>query len=139
MKKTIPIIVVVLFTFALASVSFAAEKKAEMAKPTEKPKVHYVDGKVKALDTEAQTITIAKNVKGKEQETIITTDKETSFTLGKEKKMLADVKIGNYVAVKYTEVEGKNLANKVAIRPIKKIAKVESKKKIVESGKETGK
>lgn len=35
MNKTIAVIVAVLFTFALASVSFATEKKAEMAKPDE--------------------------------------------------------------------------------------------------------
>lgn len=140
MKKTILIIVAVLFIFALTSVSFAAEKKAEMAKPAEKPKVSYVAGKVKAIDTVAQTITIAKKAKGKEQETVVTVDEKTSITMGKAKKMLADVKVGNNVTVKYSEVEGKNVAKSVAIKPVKKIAKAESKKKrIGKSEKETGK
>jgi hypothetical protein len=122
-KKTIVIIVAVLFTFALASVSFAVEKKAEM------PKVNHVAGKVKAVDTAAQTLTIAEKLKGKEKETVVTVDEETSITMGKAKKMLADVKVGNNVVVKYTEVEGKNVAKSVAIKPVKKIAKTESKKK----------
>jgi hypothetical protein len=131
-KKTIVIIVAVLFTFALASVSFAVEKKAEMAKPTEMPKVNHVIGKVKTVDIAAQTLTIAEKVKGKEKETVFTVDKETSITMGKEKKTFADLKVGNDVLVKYTEVEGKNVAKIIAIRPVKKIAKAESKNKTSE-------
>jgi hypothetical protein len=131
-KKTIAIIVAVLFTFALASVSFAAEKKAEMAKPAEKPKVNYIAGKVKAVDTLGQTLTITEKVKGKEKETVVTVDKETIITMAHAKKMLADVKVGNSVTVKYAEVEGKNIAKSVVIKPVKKMAKAESKKKTSE-------
>ena len=129
MKKTMVIIVAVLFTFALASVSFAVEKKAEMAKPTEMPKVNHVAGKVKAVDTAAQTLTIAVKAKEGEKETVVTVDKETSINMGKAKKTLTDLKVGNNVVVKYTEIEGKNIAKSVAIRPIKKIAKAQSKNK----------
>jgi hypothetical protein len=128
-KKAIVIIVAVLFTFALASVSLAVEKKTEMAKPSEMPKVNHVIGKVKTVDTAAQTLTVAEKIKGKEKETVISVDNETSITMGKEKKTLADLKAGNDVLVKYTEVEGKNVAKSVAIRPVKKIAKAQSKKK----------
>jgi hypothetical protein len=131
-KKTMVIIVAVLFTFALASVSFAVEKKAEMAKPTEIPKVNHVAGKVKAVDTAAQTLTIAVKTKEGEKETVVTVDKETSINMGKAKKTLADLKVGNNVVVKYTEVEGKNVAKIIAIRPVKKIAKAESKNKTSE-------
>jgi hypothetical protein len=129
LKKTMVIIVAVLFTFALASVSFAVEKKAEMAKPTEIPKVNHVAGKVKAVDTAAQTLTIAVKAKEGEKETVVTVDKETSINMGKAKKTLTDLKVGNNVVVKYTEIEGKNIAKSVAIRPIKKIAKAQSKNK----------
>jgi uncharacterized protein YxeA len=129
LKKTMVIIVAVLFTFALASVSFAVEKKAEMAKPTEMPKVNHVAGKVKAVDTAAQTLTIAVKAKEGEKETVVTVDKETSINMGKAKKTLTDLKVGNNVVVKYTEIEGKNIAKSVAIRPIKKIAKAQSKNK----------
>jgi hypothetical protein len=110
MKKTIAIIVAVLFTFALASVSLAVEKKAEMTKP------NYIIGKIKAVDTGAQTLTIAKQEKGKEEDTVVVIDKETSITIDKEKKMLADVKVGEIVAVMYTQLEGKNIAKNILIK-----------------------
>jgi cell division septation protein DedD len=124
-KKTIAIIVAATFVFAIASVSFAAGEKAEMAKPTEMPKVNHVIGKVKAVDTVAQTLTIAGKIKGKEKEAVVTVDKETRITMGKAKKTFADLKVGNNVVVKYTEVEGKNVAKIVAIMPIKKITEAE--------------
>jgi Cu/Ag efflux protein CusF len=115
-KKAIVIIVAVLFTFALASVSFSLEKKAEMAKPSEKPQIHYIFGKVKAVDTSAQTLTIAKQEKDKEEDTVVTINKETIITIDKEKKMLSDVKVGEMVAVMYTKLEGKNIAKNIVIR-----------------------
>jgi hypothetical protein len=123
-KKAIAIIVTVLFALTLTSISFAAEKKAE-----EKPKIKESIGKVKAVDTVAQTITVVNKVKGKElvvgkevdiNELRITVDEKTIITMGKKKKELADVKVGNKVTVKYTEVEGKNVAESVAIMPVKK-------------------
>ncbi|MEW6162713.1 MAG: hypothetical protein AB1606_05320 [Nitrospirota bacterium] len=132
MKKAIAIIVAVLFVFAITSISFAveekkaapapAEKKAEPAKPAEKPKVKQVTGEVKAVDTKAMTITVTKKVKDKVEETVVTVDDKTKITLDKEKKVLADVKVGDKVTVKYTEVEGKNVAKSVAIKPAPKKA-----------------
>ena len=37
--------------------------------------------------------------------------------MGKEKKALADVKVGDKVNVKYTTVDGKNVAKSIAIKP----------------------
>jgi len=137
-KKTIAIIVVVLFALAMTSFSFAAEekkaapapttKKAEPMKPAEAPKAKSVTGVVKAVDTVAQTITVAKKVKGKEEETVSTVDEKTSITMGKKKKALADVKVGSSVTVKYSEVEGKNIAKNISIMPAKK--KVRTVKKM---------
>jgi ribosomal protein S1 len=92
-------------------------------KPAETLKVTYVTGEVKAVDTVAKTITVVKKVvRGKEEETVVTVDEKTTITKGKAKKMLADVKVGNNVTVKYTEVEGKNVAKSVAIKAAKKKA-----------------
>lgn len=139
MRKTIAIIVVVLFAFAMSSLSFAVEekkatpapaaKKAEPAKPAEIAKVKYVSGVVKAADTAAQTITVIKKVKGKEEETVVTVDEKTSITMGKKKKELADVKVGSNVTVKYAEVEGKNVAKSISIKPVKKKATTAKKTK----------
>ena len=133
MKKMIAIIVAVLFAFTVTSLSFAVEekkatpapavKKAEPMKPAETLKVTYVTGEVKAVDTVAKTIIVVKKVlRGKEEETVVTVDEKTTITKGKAKKMLADVKVGNNVTVKYTEVEGKNVAKSVAIKAAKKKA-----------------
>lgn len=134
MKKMIAIIVAVLFALTVTSLSFAVEekkatpapavKKAEPMKPAETLKVTYVTGKVKAVDTVAKTITVVEKVgvRGKEEETVVTIDEKTTITKGKAKKMLADVKVGNNVTVKYTEVEGKNVAQSVAIKAAKKKA-----------------
>jgi len=137
-KKMIAIIAAVLFVFAITSLSFAVEekkvaptpavKKAEPVKPAETSKAKYVTGVVKSVDTIAQTITVAKKVKGKEQEAVVTVDEKTTIAMGKAKKMLADVKVGNNVTVKYTEVEGKNVAKSISIKPVKK--KVTAAKKM---------
>jgi len=123
MRKTIAIIFAVLFVFAVTSISFAAEKA----------KVNTVTGEVKAVDTAASTVTVAKKVKGKEVETVVTVDDKTKIMMGKENKTLADVMAGDKVTVKYTEVEGKNVAKSIAIKaaetaPAEKKAKPTKKK-----------
>jgi Cu/Ag efflux protein CusF len=122
-KKMIVIIMAVLFIFAIASVSFPADKGAEMAKPAEKPKIKEITGEVKAVNTAARTIIITNKVKGREVETVVIVDKETNITMGKEKKTLADVKVGSEVSVNCTEVESKNVAKNIKIKPVNKIGK----------------
>ncbi len=129
MKKAIAIIVAVLFVFAITSVSFAAEgKKAEETKTAEKPKVKQVTGEVKAVDTKAKTVTVTKKMKDKAVDTVVTVDDKTKIMLDKEKKTLADVKMGDKVKVKYTEVDGKNVAKSIAIQPAEKKAEPAEKK-----------
>jgi hypothetical protein len=113
MKKAIAIIVSVLFVFAVTSLSFAAEEKkaAPAPAPVEKKaapapapmekkapaKVKQVTGEVTAMD--AKTIT----VKGKKGDVVIAV----------EEKMVAGIKAGDKVVVKYTEADGKNTAKSV--------------------------
>lgn len=108
MKKIIALIVAVVFVFAIASVSFAAdkaapaaEKKAETAKAEKKvaAKIVQVTGEVAAVDAAAKTIT----VKGKKGDVVITVDDKT----------LADVKAGDKVTARYATADGKNTAKKV--------------------------
>ena len=112
MKKAIAIIVSVLFVFAITSLSFAAEEKkaAPAPAPVEKKaapaaekkapvKVKHVTGEVTAMDAQAKTIT----VKGKKGDVVIAVDD----------KMMAAVKAGDKVVVKYTEADGKNTAKSV--------------------------
>lgn len=124
MKKIIALIVAVLFVFAVASVSLAAEeKKAAPAKkevapaPAEKKekkaaiKVMQVTGEVAAVDAAAKTIT----VKGKKGDVVIAVDDKT----------LAGIKAGDKVEAKYTAAEGKNTAKAVKKAAAKSVKSVE--------------
>jgi hypothetical protein len=124
MKRFIALFVAILFVFGVASISFAypqaekampkaEEKKAEPAKKeAPKAKVKQVTGEVTAVDVATKTI----KVKGKKAEIALTADE----------KMLADVKVGDKVVVKYTEEEGKNIAKSIKKSAPK--AKMEEKK-----------
>lgn len=135
MKKTIAIIVAVLFVLSVGF-AFAADQKAAPsaasapaketapAKAEKKApaKVHQVTGEVAAVDATAKTLT----VKGKKGDVAIAADDKTSVMVGKEKKALADVKVGDKVMVKYAEMDGKNVAKSVTVSPKKE--KKETKK-----------
>jgi Cu/Ag efflux protein CusF len=113
MKKAILIVVALLFVFSITSLSFAVE--GQKAMPAEKPEVEHVGGDVKSVDMKAKTLTVVKMLRGKIEEIVVTVDDKTKIKMGKEKKTLADVKVGDKVIAKYTEVEGKNLAKSIAI------------------------
>jgi len=125
MKKIVALIVSVLFILSVAGLSFAAEEKAPAA-PAEKKAVHksakkQVTGEVVAVDAAAMTLT----VKGKKGDVALSADDKTAVKMGKEKKALADVKVGDKVKVKYTVKEGKNMAKSIALMaaPAKKHVK----------------
>lgn len=124
MKKAVAIIVSVLFVFALTSVSFAtekaasapAEKKAAPVTMEEKKapaKIKQVTGPVTAIDAKAKTITI----KGRKGDVTVSTDDKTKVMIGKDAKTVGDVKTGDKVTAKYSEVDGKNVAKSIAIKP----------------------
>ncbi|MBI4653977.1 MAG: hypothetical protein HY752_03165 [Nitrospirae bacterium] len=128
MNKVIAIIVSLLFVFSVAGLSFAVEQKAAPA-PAEKKeaapakaeekkapaKVQQVTGEVTAVDVKANTLA----VKGKKGDVMFSVDDKTTVTVGKEKKTLADVKVGAKVTVKYVEMDGKNVAKSIAIAEAK--------------------
>ncbi len=148
MKKTLAIIVSLIFVLSFAGLSFAAdkavEKKAEPVKVEKKAepavaekkaapaKVKQVTGDVAAVDAKANTIT----VKGKKGDTVVTCDDKTKIMMGKDKKAIADVKVGDKVTVKFSEADGKMTAKSVAIKaaekkaePAKKAEPVKTEKK----------
>ena len=138
MKKTIAILVAALFVFALASVSFAAdakkaapaprmvEKKEAAASAAEMQKVpakvKQVTGEVKAVDTKAMTLTVTKKMKTKAEDTMVTVNDKTRVMMGKDKKLLADLKVGDKVTVKYSDADGKMVAKSIAIKTEEKKA-----------------
>ncbi|MEW6068928.1 MAG: hypothetical protein AB1610_11650 [Nitrospirota bacterium] len=120
MKKAITIIVAVLFVFAFTSISFAVEENKVPPVPAEKKeaplKVKQITGEVKAVDTRAMTITVAKKIKDRVMDAVVTINNKTKITCNKDNKTFADVKVGNKVTVKYIEKDGKNIAKGVAIK-----------------------
>ena len=126
MKKAIAIIVSLVFVLSVAGLSFAAEKAAAPAaeKATEKKapvKVKWLTGEVSAVDAAANTLTV--KVKGKKAEVALTVNDKTKIMMGKEKKTLADVKVGDKVSTRYSEVEGKNVAKSIALKAEQKMEK----------------
>jgi Cu/Ag efflux protein CusF len=106
MKKTIAVVLSLIFVLAVTSITFAAEKKAANAtKATEK----LVKGDISAVDANAMTIT----VKGKKGDVTVTVDDKTDIKAGKDKKTIADLKAGEKVRIRYHEVDGKNIAKSV--------------------------
>ena len=108
MKRAIAIVLSIMFIFAVTAVSFAAEEKkmapaekkeAAPAKAEKKAKMKQVTGEVTAVDAKANTITVKKGKK----DTTINVDDKTKIMVGKEKKALADVKVGDKVTVHYAE------------------------------------
>lgn len=98
MKKTVAIVLSLLFLFGAASLSLAAMKQ--------------LTGNVTALDQKAMTIT----VHGRRGEVTASIDGKTRIVEGKEKKALADVQVGAKVTLKYTKVEGKDVAKRIVIK-----------------------
>ncbi len=130
MKKIIALAVSVLFVFSVAGLSFAAEKdSATKPVPAEKKapiRINQVSGEVTAVDAAAKTVTI----KSKNGEVTIATDDKTMVRVGREKKTLADIKVGDRAISRYTEVDGKNMARSIGtIAPRKEApAKAEGNK-----------
>lgn len=129
MKRVLVIILAVFFALAITSVSFAveektapapAEKKVEPAKPTE-PKTQ-ITGEVKAVDTEAKTVTVVKKVKDKVVEVVVTVDDKTKITHDKAAKTFADVVVGTKVTAKFKAVGDKKVATSIRIKELPKVA-----------------
>ncbi len=124
MKSVMAIIFSVLFVFVVSSVSFAVEEKeakpkipAEVTKLPGVAKIRQITGNVRAVNTNAMTITVTKKMKRKVVEAVVTIDSKTNIITGKEKRTFADVKVGDKVIVKYKEVNGKNVAQSITIKP----------------------
>jgi hypothetical protein len=122
----------VISLMVVASTAFAAGgKKAEMV-PTALPvaaKVQQITGDVKAVNYSAMSITVAKKCNNKVLDTVVAVDNKTKISKDSKKGTFDDIKTGDKVVVKYTEVKGRNVAQAISIKP----SKPESREK----GKET--
>lgn len=127
MKKAIAIIVSLLFVLSLAGLAFAADEKEATPAPEKKERHHvkhvmHAYGNVTAIDAAANTLT----VKGKKGEVTLTIDDKTRFHKG---KSLVDVKIGDKVAAKYKEVDGKMVASSVKVKTARMKKEMKEEKK----------
>jgi hypothetical protein len=104
MKKTALILISIFFVISFAAFAFAGEKI----------KVKQLTGEVAAVDAAAKSII----VKGKQAEMVFSTDDKITVTANKEKKTLLDVKIGDKITLKYSEINGKNIAKNIEIKNV---------------------
>jgi len=73
------------------------------------------------------TLTVTKKMKTKAEDTMVTVNDKTKIMMGKDKKLLADLKVGDKVTVKYSEADGKMVAKSVAIKTEEKKAEAATK------------
>jgi ribosomal protein S1 len=134
MRKAMTILLSVIFAFVMSSLSLAVEEKKTESIPT-KPlklptasKVQQITGGVSAVNTTTNSITVTKKIRDKVVEAVVTIDDKTEIMKEKENKSFSDIKMGDKVVVKYTKVDGKNIAKSITIKP----AEPESKEKQIE-------
>ncbi len=142
MKKIFSLIVAVAFALSLAGAAFAADAGTTSATAPKTKKVmkhkkavkktarlKYVYGEVTAVDSTAGTLTL----KSRKGEVSLDTTAKTMIHQGRKKITLADIKAGDKVSARYSEVKGKNVAKSVYMRPVAakkaKKAKKAAKKK----------
>ncbi len=115
MKRIIALLTVALFILA-AGISFA-EQATQPAPAPEKAPAKYlsVKGEVTAVDPATNSLTI----KSKKQEVQLTVTDKTKVMIGKEKKSLADVKVGDTAVAKYKKEKDKNVATSINVTPKK--------------------
>jgi Cu/Ag efflux protein CusF len=113
-KNIMVIIVAALFALTLVSTSFAEWQLSELPKAYE---FLQITGEVKAVDRNAMAITVTKKIKDEVMAAVTTVDDKTKITIDEQNKNFNDIKVGDTVIVKYTEVNGKNIAKSVVIKP----------------------
>jgi hypothetical protein len=110
----------VISLIVVASIALAAgEKKTEMV-PTTLPlaaKVQQITGDVKAVNYSAMSVTVAKKCNNKVLDVVVAVDNKTRISRDGKKGTFDDIKAGDKVVVKYTEVKGKNMAQAISIKP----------------------
>jgi len=81
-------------------------------------KVEEIIGKIVSIDTTANMVTI----KTKQGEMSFYVNEKTQITMGREEKLFSDLKVGDKVKVHYTTAEGKELAERIMVKPRKEKA-----------------
>ncbi len=124
MKRIIALLTVAIFVLTVG-IAFAeqatqpapAPEKKEAAPAEKKAPTKYlsVKGEVTAVDPATNSLTI----KSKKQEVQLSVTDKTKIMIGKEKKSLADVKVGDAATAKYKKEKDKNVATSINVTPKK--------------------
>ena len=133
MKKGLAVLVTLVFMTGMAGAVLAQDKKAPdamgaMDKPADAKamamKAHYASGTVKSAASDSIVVT-GKEGRGKNA-------KEGGWTFALDDKTMirkagkaitaADIQSGDWVSVKYMDHDGKAVAERVAVKPGKKMA-----------------
>jgi hypothetical protein len=80
--------------------------------------VEEIIGKIVSLDTSATMVTI----KTKQGEMSFCVNEKTQITMGREKRIFSDLKVGEKVKVHYIIVEGEKVAERIMVKPPKEKA-----------------
>jgi len=102
MKKTLTVVLSLIFVLAFLSVTVKAEKDESMD-------MMKIRGKITEVDANAMTVT----VKGKKRTVKVIVDDKTEFKLGKDKKAITDLKVGDKVKIFFQEADDKNIAKSI--------------------------
>lgn len=86
---------------------------AGYALAAEETEVEEIIGVIISLDTTANIVTI----KTKQDEMTIYFNEKTLITMGREEKLFSDLMVGDRVKVHYTTGEGKELAERIMVKP----------------------
>ncbi len=106
----------------VASIALAAGEKKTGPVPSALPvaaKVQQITGEVRAVNYNAMSITVARKCKDKVLEAVVAVDNKTKISMDNGKGTFDDIKTGDRVVVKYTEVRGRNMAQYISIKPSK--------------------
>ena len=139
MKKLIALPLALVFALGTAGFAVAQEKKAEEKKPEMKSDAKMekkaekkaasktANGTVKSAT--ADSVVVAGKDKGKDAEWTFAVDPKTSIKKGGKAITAADIKTGDSVQVKYTEADGKAMAQSLMVKaPAAAAKKMDDKK-----------
>jgi ribosomal protein S1 len=124
-KKLIALSVAAVFALGAAGLAVAQDKKADdkkmeksdmkaEKKADKKPTTKTANGTVKSAA--ADSVVVAGKDKGKDAEWTFAVDPKTSIKKGGKAITAADIKAGDSVTVKYTEHDGKAMAQLVTVK-----------------------
>ena len=91
---------------------------AGYALAAEETEVEEIVGEIILLDATANIVTI----KTRQGEMTVYVNEKTLITMGREEKLYSDLKVGDRVKVHYTTGEGKELAERIMMKPRKEKA-----------------